>query len=171
MTNVTEQFKQGVGHALESLSDGWRELKARAGGAITRFRSHERQETGQANWPEAAFQPATMSRWAFMAADLIDEDERVLVRLEAPGMQRDDFAIEVIGSTLRIRGEKRLDHEIKRDAYALLQCAYGAFQRDIALPVAVQADKARANYRDGVLRIELPKAEGARRRQIAVQVH
>jgi HSP20 family protein len=171
MTNVTEQFKQGVGHALESLSDGWRELKARAGGAMTRFRSHEPQETGQENWPEAAFQPAMMSRWAFMAADLFDEDERVLVRLEAPGMQREDFAIEVIGSTLRIRGEKRLDREIKRDAYALVQCAYGAFQRDIALPVPVQADKARATYRDGVLRIELPKAEGARRRQIAVQVH
>jgi hypothetical protein len=60
MTNVTEQCKQGVGHALESLSDGWRELKARAGGAMTRFRSHEPQETGQENWPEAAFQPTTM---------------------------------------------------------------------------------------------------------------
>ena len=166
-TNVTEQFKQGVGHALESLSDGWRELKARAGGALTRFRANEPQESRS----DAAFETASMTRWAFMAADVVDEDDRVLVRLEAPGMRREDFAIEVTGSTLRIRGEKRVDRRIKRDAYALLQCAYGAFERDIALAVPVQADKASATYRDGVLRIELPKAEGARRRQIAVQVH
>ena len=167
MTNVTEQFRQGVGHALESLSEGWRELKSRAGGALTRFRPH-RSASGR---DEIAHEPPNMSRWAFMAADVLDEDDRIIVRLEAPGMRREDFDIEVLDNTLSIRGEKRFDREVKRNAYALVQCAYGAFQRDIALPVAVQIDKARASYRDGVLRIELPKAEGARRRHVAVKVH
>lgn len=167
MTNVAEQFKQGVGHALESLSDGWRELKSRAGGALTRFRSQDRPE-GTA---EPAFGPSGIGRWAFMAADVVDDDDRVMVRLEAPGMRREDFSIEVLDSTLSIRGEKRFDREVERDAYALIECAYGAFQRDIALPVEVQIDKARATYRDGVLRIELPKAEGARRRHVSVKVH
>ena len=167
MTNVTEQLKQGVGHALETLSDGWRELKSRAGGALIRFRSNDRQ----AGTAEAPFETPGMSRWAFMAADVVDDDDRVVVRLEAPGMRREDFSIEVLDTTLSIRGEKRFDREVKRDAYALLQCAYGAFQRDIALPVPVQIDKARATYRDGVLRIELPKVDGARRRHVAVKVH
>ena len=51
-----------------------------------------------------------------------------------------------------------------------MQCAYGSFRRDVPLPVAVQADKARATYRDGVLRVEVPKAEGARRTRVAVDV-
>ena len=168
MTNVTEQLKQGVGHALESLSDGWREIKSRAGGALTRFRSNDRQVAAE---DEAPFDARQMSRWAFMAADVIDDDDRVVVRLEAPGMRREDFSIEVLDTTLTIRGEKRFDRETRRDAYALLQCAYGAFQRDIGLPVPVQGDKARATYRDGVLRIELPKVEGARRRHVSVKVH
>jgi HSP20 family protein len=49
-----------------------------------------------------------------------------------------------------------------------MQCAYGRFRREVALPVSVKADKTRATYRDGVLRIELPKADGARARRIAV---
>lgn len=167
MTNVAEQFKQGVGHALESLSDGWREIKSRAGGALTRFRSNERRESTA----EPAFDPPGIAGWAFMAADVFDSDDRLMVRLEAPGMRREDFSIEVLDSTLRIRGEKRFDSEVQRDAYAVVQCAYGAFQRDVALPVPVQVDKARASYRDGVLRVELPKVEGARRRHVSVEVH
>jgi HSP20 family protein len=167
MTNVTQQLKQGVGQAFESLSDGWRELRARAGGALTRFRSTDKQVDADAG----AFAPSSMSRWAFMAADVIDDDDRVIVRLEAPGMRRDDFKIELTGTTLTIRGEKRFDGETRRGGYALVQCAYGAFRRDIALPSGLKADKAQAKYRDGVLRIELPKGEAARRRHLSVTVH
>jgi HSP20 family protein len=169
MNSVTQQLKQGVGHAIESLSDGWRELRSRADEALTRFRFSDRQHNSGGD--VAAFEPSSMSRWAFMAADVVDDDDRVIVRLEAPGMRRDDFNIEVLGSTLSIRGEKRFDRETKRGGYALVQCAYGTFQRDVALPSAVRVDKARASYRDGVLRIELPKAEGARRRLVSVKVH
>ena len=169
MNSVTQQLKQGVGHAIESLSDGWRELRSRADEALTRFRFSDRQYDSSGD--VTAFEPTSMSRWAFMAADVIDDDDRVIVRLEAPGMRRDDFDIEVLGGTLSIRGEKRFDRETKRGGYALVQCAYGTFQRDVALPSAVRVDKARANYRDGVLRIELPKAESARRRQVSVKVH
>jgi len=49
-----------------------------------------------------------------------------------------------------------------------VQCAYGRFRREVALPVAVQSDLTRATYRDGVLRIELPKAEGAKARKVDV---
>ena len=67
-------------------------------------------------------------------------------------------------------GEKRSDREVKNGRYSVVQCAYGSFCRNVALPVAVKADQAKASYRDGVLRIELPKADEARARRIAVKV-
>ena len=164
-TNLTRTLKQGAEHALETVAEGWRELRSRAGGALTRFRS---VEGGKAEDASGDF-PA-MGRWAYMAADVIEEDEQVVVRLEAPGMRREDFEVELRGSVLCVRGEKRVDRESKSAGYRLVECAYGAFRRDVPLPVPVVADKVTASYRDGVLRIALPKAEGARPLRWSVEV-
>ena len=107
--------------------------------------------------------------WAFIASDVFDDDDKVIVRLEAPGMRREDFNIELHGDTLTVWGEKRSDREVSRGRYSVVQCAYGSFRRDVVLPVSVKAEKTKATYRDGVLRIELPKADGARARRIAVK--
>lgn len=104
-----------------------------------------------------------------MASDVFDDDDQVVVRVEAPGMRREDFNIELHGDTLTVWGEKRSDRESSHGRYSVVQCAYGSFRRDVTLPVAVKAEKARATYRDGVLRIELPKADEARARRIAVK--
>lgn len=165
MGTFTEQFRQGAEQAIESLSEGWRELKAKASGALTRFRSEEARD-GEGD----AGTLASFGRWAYLAADVHEEDDRIVVRLEAPGMRKDDFDVEVRGTTLQVRGEKRVDRETRRGGYHVVQCAYGSFRRDVPLPVDVQADQARATYRDGVLRVELPKAEGARRTRISIDV-
>ena len=169
MTKLAEQMKQGADQAWESLSEGWRELGARASGALTRF------------WPTAAA-PSTdksptapqeslrqLTGWAFMAADLFDDAEKVVVRIEAPGMRREDFNIELNGDVLTIWGDKRFDREAAEGRWRMVQCVYGSFRRDIVLPVAVKAGKTKASYRDGVLRVELPKSDEARVRRIAVQ--
>jgi HSP20 family protein len=104
-----------------------------------------------------------------MAADVFDDDDRVLVRIEAPGMKREDFDIAIEGDVLSVSGEKRFDRESDAGRYRVLQCAYGSFRRELALPAAVDAAKVKASYRDGVLRIELPKVEWARPRRIAVR--
>jgi len=170
MNNLTQQLKHGAEHAIESLSDGWRELRARAGEALTRFRSSGSEVATREDDGSDVDLPG-LSRWAFMAADVVEDDDKVTVRLEAPGMRREDFQVELRESMLSIRGEKRVDQETKKSGYQLVQCAYGAFRREIPLPVAVKAERAKATYRDGVLRIELPKVEGARSKQISVQVH
>jgi HSP20 family protein len=167
MTKLAEQIKQGADQAWESLSEGWRELSNRASGALTRF------------WPEQPFSnnpPAApqnsgprLTRWAFLPADVFESPDKVIVRIEAPGMQRDDFHVAIHGDVLCVSGEKRIDRDIAQGEWRLVQSAYGNFQRNVALPTAVQADKTRATYRDGVLRIELPKSEEARPRRIAVQ--
>lgn len=137
MTKLAEQPKQGADQAWESLAEGWRELSARASGAL--------------------------------ASDVFDDDDKVVVRIEAPGLRREDFNIELRGDTLTVWGEKRFDREVSRGRYSVVQCAYGSFRRDVALPVAVKADHPRATYRDGVLRIELPRTDEARARRIVVK--
>jgi HSP20 family protein len=104
-----------------------------------------------------------------MAADVFDDADRLIVRIEAPGMRREDFDVELNGDVLTVRGEKRIDHEAGEGRWRVVQCAYGSFRRDVVLPVSVKADKPRASYRDGVLRIELPKSDEARVLQVAVQ--
>jgi HSP20 family protein len=166
MTKLAEQLKQGAGQAWQSLSEGWRELSARASGALTRFRpatASNRDATVDAELPPFG------GGWAFLAADVYDADDRLIVRIEAPGMRREDFDVELHGDVLTVSGEKRLDRESGDGQYRVVQCAYGSFRRDVVLPVPVKIDKTQASYRDGVLRIELPKAEGARARRIAVR--
>ena len=166
MTKLAEQLKQGAGQAWESLSEGWRELSARASSALTRFRPAAPSERSARGAPDDEWLPP--SRWAFMAADVFDDDEKLVVRIEAPGMKREDFRIELSGHVLTVSGEKRLDRETRDGRYRVVQCAYGSFRRDVALPVAVKTAQTQASYRDGVLRIELPKADSARPRRIAV---
>ena len=170
MTKLAEQLKQGADQAWESLSEGWRELSARAGGAMTRFWP---SPAGPSVSSAPAARQAALPRqtgWAFMAADVFDAADKVIVRIEAPGMRREEFNVELTGNVLTVWGEKRSDREATEGRWHVVQCAYGSFRRDVALPVSVRADKTKASYRDGVLRIELPKLEAARTRRVAVQV-
>jgi len=66
---------------------------------------------------------------------------------------------------LTVSGEKRIDRQFGQGLWRIVQSAYGSFHRDVALPAEVQADKTTASYRDGVLRIELPKSDEARARR------
>jgi HSP20 family protein len=85
-------------------------------------------------------------------------------------MDTRDFDIEVFGDTLVVRGEKRFEREDTEGRWRVLQCAYGAFQRQVPLPVPVKGDEARATYRNGVLRIELPKQQPSKPRVVQIRV-
>lgn len=175
MTKLADQLKQGADQALESLAEGWRELSSRASSALTRFwpAPAHAADTGGPSAPSTPAAPRgawpRLGSWAFMAADVFDDDDKVLVRIEAPGMRREDFNVELHGDLLTVWGEKRFDREATEGRWRVVQCAYGSFRRDVALPVPVKADQTKASYSDGVLRIELPKADEARARRIAVQ--
>jgi HSP20 family protein len=93
-----------------------------------------------------------------------------VVRLEVPGMDKNDLDIGVQDGALVVHGEKRFEQENTEGRYRVLQCAYGSFRRVVPLPVAVLADRAQATYRNGVLRVELPKAEHEMPRKTAIRV-
>jgi HSP20 family protein len=169
--NKVSHWKSGLDHAWQSmsegLSEGWRELRDGATGALTRFRRAARNDAEDGDSDE----PPVAGRWGFLAVDLFDDDERIVVRLEAPGMKRDDFEIDLHDRVLVVRGRKRFQRELGSGDWRMVQCAYGSFRRDVKLPTRVQAGKAAASYRAGVLRIELPKDPSARPQRIVVPVH
>ncbi|MDR7334565.1 Hsp20/alpha crystallin family protein [Roseateles asaccharophilus] len=176
MSNLAEQLKHGAGQAWESLTEGWRELGARASGALTRF-WNDADDAQPANAAEDKPTPANRTtgglppaRWAFMAVDVYGAADKLVVRIEAPGMAQEDFQIEMRSpELLSVLGRKRYDRMHAGSSYALVQCAYGTFRRDIRLPVPVDGERSKASYEAGVLRIELPRRELSSHRRIEVR--
>lgn len=164
-----EDLKHGLEEAWGSVNEGWRRLRESASGALTRFRAGERSTVPPTSAIDDAFYLPS-ARWAMLAGDVFEDDRRLVVRLEVPGMAREDFDVEVRDQALVVRGEKRFEHEASEGRYRVMQCAYGAFHRTIPLPVPVHADCAEATYRNGVLKIELPKAQATQGRKIDVGV-
>jgi HSP20 family protein len=156
-------WKQGLGEAFETLADGWREVRERTTSALTRYLPGSPARDGAA--PGEAF---VGGRWAVLGADVYEDDELIIVRLEAPGLRKQDFAIELREYWLIVEGEKRAERESRHGRWREVQCAYGRFRRAVPLPAAVRVDKAEATYRAGVLRVELLKREPGRTRRIAV---
>jgi HSP20 family protein len=102
--------------------------------------------------------------------DVTETDDEVVVTAELPGLDKEDFAVEVSGDRLVIRGEKKAAMEKKGHEYYYAEQSYGAFARTVALPCEVDADKASAQYKNGVLRLTLPKTEQARARRVQVKI-
>lgn len=151
---------RGLAEAWDNIVEGWQSLRERAGRALTRFtpgRSEEVQ-TSQERITRLS------SRWGLLPAEIVETDDALIVRLEAPGMETEDFDVQVLGDALVIRGEKHARREESRGRYHVLECAYGRFERAIPLPLEVDDRRARARYRRGVLSVTLPKRRAAGRR-------
>lgn len=119
------------------------------------------------------FDLAPWSRWEWdefrPQVDLRETDEEVLVTAEMPGLEEKDFELTLAEGVLILKGEKRHEHEEKGEVHRL-ERSYGAFQRTVPLPCEVEAEKARAEYRNGVLTVTLPKAPAARRHVHHIEV-
>jgi len=175
--STLQQLRQDLTQVWDHLRDGWQRLADQAAGAVTRFTQDSRDAVStrpaarRSIWSSPGRRAlSTGDGWGILAAEVIDEDDRVLVRLEAPGMDKDDFALEVRNGYLVVRGDKQTQREHKAGRYQVTECAYGHFQRAIPLPDAVRSDQSSARYRRGVLRVELPKDPARQRRRIQVQV-
>ncbi len=161
------ELRQGLENVWDSVSYGWRRLRESAADAVTRF-----QPGGKSSLPAQVGNDVYSSPpgWALLAGDVFEDSKNVVVRLEVPGMEKDDLDIGVRDDSLIVRGEKRFEREAAEGRYRIMQCAYGTFYRAIPLPAYVSADKAKATYRNGVLKIVLPKANRAKARTIDIKV-
>jgi HSP20 family protein len=113
--------------------------------------------------------PTTAEGMGMLPLDVYESDDEVTVRASIPGVNPDDIDISVLGATLTIKGEKSEDREEKKGNYHLRERHYGAFQRSVNLPSQVNVDKAKAEFKDGVLILTLPKIEAAKPKSIKVK--
>ena len=111
----------------------------------------------------------TLRDWV-PAVDVLENTDNILIKAELPGMDMKDIHLEVEDQKLTITGEKKLEHEDKRENYQRVERVYGTFQRSFTLPSSVSAEKINASYERGVLTITLPKKEETRPRKIDIQV-
>jgi len=112
---------------------------------------------------------STLAAWT-PAVDIAERDDAYLVKVELPGVNKDEVKITLESNILTIRGEKKQEQETKKENYHRVERSYGSFQRSFTLPTTVKSDKIDASYKDGVLMVTLPKAEEAKPKQIEVRV-
>ncbi len=104
------------------------------------------------------------------AVDIVEEDEAYVAKVELPGVNKDDVKITMQDNILTIRGEKKEEKKGKEGNAHRVERYYGSFQRSFSLPTSVKSDRIEAEYKDGILTINMPKAEEAKPKQIEVKV-
>ena len=108
-------------------------------------------------------------RW-LPAIDMHETKDDLVLTVELPGVREKDVTVSITGDLLTIKGERRWADESKEQKFLHVERAYGEFERLVQLPMAVQGDKVKAAYRDGVLQITLPKAEELKPREIKIDI-
>ena len=104
------------------------------------------------------------------AADLVERANEFVVKMELPGVAREDVKITVQDAVITVRGEKKQEQELNETNLHRIERTSGSFRRSFTLPADVQNDRVDAVFKDGILTVTLPKAEEAKPRQIEVKV-
>lgn len=101
--------------------------------------------------------------------DVYETEDDVVVKATVPGAKPEDIEITITGDTLSIRGEAKEKTEVKRENYIRQERRYGAFSRSVTLPTGLETDKVEASFEDGVLTLNIPKAEEVKPKVIKVK--
>ncbi len=102
------------------------------------------------------------------SVDIFESEGEIVFEAELPGMKREDFEVSIENNVITLKGERRFEKKDEADNYHRVERAYGAFTRSFSLPRSVSADNTTADFRNGVLRVSLPKKEEAKARKIEI---
>ena len=102
------------------------------------------------------------------AVDVYENGEKVVLKLDIPGIKEEDLDIRVENQTLSVRGERKFESEEKEENFHRIERRYGSFFRSFSLPTTVDTENVQAGYKDGVLKLELKKKASAQPRQIKI---
>jgi HSP20 family protein len=99
------------------------------------------------------------------SVDIFEEGDDVVVKAELPGMKKEDIEVKLTDNTITISGEKKKEEKVEKKDYYRLERSYGSFCRAFSLPAEVQTDKAKAQFKDGILEVRIPKSEEAKKKE------
>jgi len=102
--------------------------------------------------------------------DIVEDKDKVSVSVDLPGLDKEDIKVGVEDNVLTITGERKFEKEDEQKNYHHMERAYGSFSRTFSLPNTVAGDKIKANYKNGVLNIELPKVEEVKPKEIPISI-
>jgi HSP20 family protein len=102
--------------------------------------------------------------------DIYENKDHIVLEAELPGMNREDFDLTIENNVITLKGERRFEKRDESDNYHRVERSYGSFSRSFTLPQTVSSEGAGAEYRNGVLRVTLPKREEVKARRIKVEV-
>jgi HSP20 family protein len=105
------------------------------------------------------------------AADIYEDAEGLTLKFDLPDVDPKNVDIRLEDGVLTLRGERKLEHEDKRDSYHRIECAYGAFTRTFSLPATFDFEKVRAEHKNGVLRVFLPKRAEAKPKSVQIKIN
>jgi HSP20 family protein len=111
--------------------------------------------------------PASTTAWN-PAVDIFENDNEIVLKAELPGLNAKDIELKIENNVLMLKGERRFEKETKEENYHRVEREYGSFSRAFSLPVAVDAEKVLAEYKDGVLKVVLPKKAETKPKPIKV---
>ena len=112
----------------------------------------------------------TKEEGAATALDMIDKGEEILVRVEMPGVAKEDIDVSVVENTLTVRGVIKEEKEYKDEEFMRRERNYRSFSRAVHIPVKVNPEKIKADLKNGLLSVRLPKAEATKHRKIKIEV-
>ena len=112
---------------------------------------------------------AELASWA-PAVDIYETENEVVVKADLPDVQEKDIDVRVENNTLTVRGERKFSNEVHEDNYLRVERAYGTFTRSFSLPNTVNTESIKAEYKNGVLTVHMPKREETKPKQIKISV-
>ena len=112
---------------------------------------------------------ANLTAWA-PAVDIYETEQELVVKADLPDVKPENLDIRVENNLLTIRGERKFEKKVNEDNYLRVERAYGSFSRSFSLASTVNTEAIKADYKDGVLTLSIPKREEAKPKQIKVNV-
>jgi HSP20 family protein len=112
---------------------------------------------------------STLRRW-IPAMDLVETQDDFVLRADLPGLTEEDVNIELEDNVLTVSGERKAEHEERKEGYYRVERASGSFSRSLTLPEGVDPNKVHATFDNGVLEVRIPKPEERKPRKVAISV-
>jgi HSP20 family protein len=123
-------------------------------------------ETLSRVWKEEELQRGTWTP----AVDVVDRESEIILKVDLPEMSQSEIDLKVEENTLTIKGERKFIKETPEETYLQIERPYGVFHRQFTLPKRIDQEKIKATYKDGVLRIVLPKKEEVHPKPVSIEV-